>query len=64
MNGTAIAISPHDRLGSIRPTTIYQVRHGESELNRDKRLLDQSDPPRSPDGTEESPEGCVSLWVE
>ena len=54
MNGTATAISAHDRLGSIRPTTICLVRHGESELNRDKRISGQLDPPLSLEGVQES----------
>lgn len=44
----------HDRVGTIRPTTIYLVRHGESELNRDKRISGQLDPPLSLEGVRES----------
>lgn len=45
MNGTMISKFEHERSGTIRPTTIYLVRHGESELNRDKRISGQLDPP-------------------
>ena len=54
MNGTMISKFEHERSGTVRPTTIYLVRHGESELNRDKRISGQLDPPLSREGMRES----------
>lgn len=54
MNSTMISKFEHDCAGAIRPTTIYLVRHGESELNRDKRISGQLDPPLSREGMQES----------
>lgn len=50
MNSPMISKFEHDRSGAIRPTTIYLVRHGESELNRDKRISGQLDPSLSREG--------------
>ncbi len=54
MNRTMISKFEHDRSGAVRPTTIYLVRHGESELNRDKRISGQLDSPLSREGMRES----------
>lgn len=44
----------HDRSELLRLTTIYLVRHAESELNRDKRISGQLESPLSFKGTRES----------
>mgnify|MGYP001582055417 CR=1 FL=1 len=54
MNSTMISKLGRDCAGAIRPTTIYLIRHGESELNRDKRISGQLDPPLSREGMRES----------
>lgn len=35
---------------ALRPTTVYLVRHGESQLNLEKRVSGQLDTPLSPEG--------------
>jgi broad specificity phosphatase PhoE len=54
MNSAMISKFEHGRSGAIQPTTIYLVRHGESELNRDKRISGQLDPPLSREGLQGS----------
>lgn len=38
----------------LRPTTVYLVRHGESQLNLERRVSGQLDPPLSSEGVRQS----------
>ena len=44
-----------------RPTTIYLVRHGESQLNLAKRVSGQLDTPLVPDGIRQSQMLAIQL---
>ena len=54
MNSARASKFEDERLVATRPTTIYLIRHGESELNRDKRVSGQLNPPLSHEGIQES----------